>query len=118
MRCHFSSNSSTAYFLSGSQYETVAAFSVRCAIARTSWGSKMYVRGLPVTSEFTMTQKSPMILSRSLPSGTARVELESARLRTRKLACGHNCNRRRGGSTLGGKVASASGPPARLHATA
>ena len=70
MRCHFSSNSSTAYFLGSSQYETLASFPTRCAIARTSWGSKMYVCGLPVSSEFTMTQKSPMILSRSVPSGT------------------------------------------------
>ena len=52
MRCHCSSNASTAYCLSGSQYARFPP-RLRTAKARTSWGSKMYARG-SVPSEFTM----------------------------------------------------------------
>ena len=44
MRCHCSSNASTAYCLSCSQYARFPP-RLRTAKARTSWGSKMYARG-------------------------------------------------------------------------
>ena len=44
MRCHCSSNASTAYCLNFSQYARFPP-RLRTAKARTSWGNKMYARG-------------------------------------------------------------------------